>query len=398
MISKIEKIKNSIDTFNDAEFFTFGEEKNQVIIKNTNDNSLWAINYIEAEETIIFDTEKAEKIQEGEPSAKEQYQESVNGLMTSLKGIFEDDSEKALESIKGYIKTLPHAVPTFESEEQEPEEKFEGTHLTALAENVNAFYQAKKDFGQLGYLFESSEIKKGKIFDPLLLVNVLDSKNKSRESFIENVQLIVSFKEKLATIFENEDIASFISAKMDLKNPKVSIPKALVLVKKKFEEDFNIVDLQKEVFAAYNEVFEGSNIQSFMEGGGSNSMEVPAPFIYNQVPAMPAFRFLKFRTGAFNEDSLNTLQKELQSVMGRYSELNSDELKMINEMTTKVNYMQMTGQIDDQLVVSIIEEFNKAFKKKDDYKNASLQLGFKSAGEMAARNFNKGTSNVPTKK
>ena len=57
MVSKIEKIKQSIDTFNDAEFYSFGESENQVIIKSLKDQSLWAINYVEAEGVLVFDTE-----------------------------------------------------------------------------------------------------------------------------------------------------------------------------------------------------------------------------------------------------------------------------------------------------------------------------------------------------
>lgn len=396
MISKIEKIKQSVDTFNDAEFFSFGEDKNQVIIKSLNDGSLWTINYIEQNEAIVFDTENAEKIKEGEQAVSEEaeYKETVHGLMNSLKNVFSENSEEALESVRGYIHVMPREVPTFEDEEQEDEYQFKGEFGKALKANVENFYEAKKDFASLGYLFEGEEIKRGKIFDPLLLIEALESKKEAQQGFIENLELVVAFKEKLSTIFENEEVANFVATKMDLKNPKISVPKALVLVRKNFNESFDIIEKQKEIMDAYNETFEGSDIASFLEGGGSASAGEPAPFVYNQVPGIPHFRYLKFRTGAFNEENLNTLQKELQSVMGRYSELSHDELKLINEMSMKVQYMQLTGQIDDQIIVNIIDSFNRAFKPVSDYNNSQLQLGFKSASERDTRNFNKGTSNV----
>jgi hypothetical protein len=396
MISKIEKIKTSIDTFNDAEFFTFGEQENQIIVKSLNDGSLWALNYIEAEGEIVFDTEKAEKIKDGEPSEKQLYKEEMSELFSSLKGVFSEDADSAIEKLKIQLRSVPKQVPTFEEAQEEKEYEFEGEFFTDLAKNVKSYYEAKKDFEALGSLFEGSEIKRGQIFDPLMLLEANYAKQKASDSFLENVQLIVFFKEKLETLFEDKDIAEFVTFKMDLRNPKVSIPKALVLAKKQYAEtEFNVASLQKEIAAIYEETFAGSNIESFMEGGGSMSMDTPAPFIYNQVPSMPQFRYLKFRTGAFNEEALNALQKELQYAMSRYSELSQDELKLINEMSTRVQYMQLTGQIDDQLVVSIIESFNRAFKKAEDYKNSELQLGFKAASERDARNFNRGTSNVP---
>lgn len=399
MVSKIEKIKQSIDTFNDAEFYSFGESENQVIIKSLKDQSLWAINYVEAEGVLVFDTEKAEKIQEGEKSEKEEYQEQISGVFENLKRVFSEDSEAAIENLKLQLKTVPRDIPVFEEEEEQQEEfVFEGDFFTSLKDNVKKFYEAKKDFASLGNLFEGSEIKRGQIFDPIVLLEALQSRHQASETFLENVQLIVSFKERLTAVLENEDLADFVTFKMDLRNPKVSVPKALVLAKKQFaESEFDLVSTQKEILSIYEEVFAGSNIQAFMEGGGSISMERPAPFVYNQVPAIPHFRYLKFRTGAFNEEDLNTLQKELQYAMGRYSELSPEELKAINEMSTRVTYMQLTGQIDDSLVVSIIESFNKTFKKVDDYKNPELQLGFKAASERDARNFNRGTSNVPQK-
>ena len=397
MISKIEKIKTSIDTFNDAEFFSFGEEKNEVIIKSLNDGSLWKINYMEQEEEIIFDTEKAEKIKDGEPSDKEIYKENVSSLMSSLKSVFSEDFEAAIEQVREHLKVIPKEIPVFEEAETEEEYAFEGEHFASLGEKMKSYYEAKKDFASLGYMFEGEEIKRDKLFNPLTLIDALKAKTQASDSFIENVQLIVSFKEKLEGIFENKEMANYVATKIDLKNPKISIPKTLVVAKKQFEESFNVVDKQKEILTAFNETFEGSNIQTFMEGGGTISGGQPVPFVYNQTPAMPKFRYLKFRTGAFNEEDLNVLQKELQSVMGRYSELSSDELKIVNEMSTRVTYMQMTGQINDQLVVSMIEGFNKTFKKSDDYDNAHLQLGFKGASERDARNFNRGTSNVPVK-
>jgi len=397
MISKLEKIKTSIDTFNDAEFVSLGENANEIIIKSLIDQSLWKINYIEENDELIFDTENAEKIKEGVPSEKEQYKENVSNLFKSLKNVFSEDFEEALEDVKTYLHFIPKDVPVFEEETTEEEYQFEGEYFTSLKSGIEKYYEAKKDFAELGNLFEDEEIKRDKFFDPLTLIESLHNKNEASEKFLENVELIVNFNNKVTEIFENEEIAKFVASKIDLANPKISVPKALVLAKKQFEEDFNIVEKQKEVLTAFSETFEGSDIESFMEGGGTMSSGTPVPFVYNQTPGMPQMRFLKFRTGAFSEEDLNTLQKEIQHVMSRYSELSPDELKIVNEMSTRVTYMQMTGQINDQLVVSMIENFNRTFKKSDDYSNANLQLGFKGASERDARNFNKGTSNVSIK-
>ena len=407
----IEKIKKSVETFDDAKFFSLNED-NKIIIQNIKDKSLWQIGFLESEGVIVFDTEDAEMIQEGEVDKKTAFIEKAQMLMSTLQGIFSEDEEKSTESINTVKKYFGDSemFPVVDKEElfKEETEVKEKNTLSSIGslpevksiyesfnEKIKEYEKLEKEFLENGKLFnEDNEIKKGKIFDPVLVLEAADGKNKAQEKFFENTQAIIDFKERLDEEFESE-IAEFIFDHIDLtKDSKIAITSALVKARTKFNtEEEEIIDLNESleiIKNAYKESFDGKNISLYAENTHA-SVDGAVPFVYNKVPSDSPFKFLKFKIGIFTNEDLNKLDKELGSAMGRLGDLEPEDLKVINEMRTKVTYMQRTNQINDSIVESIIKEFNGRFSTDPSYADPTKQGGFKSASERDSRNFNFGS-------
>ena len=79
----VDKIKTSIDIFNDAEYYSIAED-NSVVAKNLKDNSLWKFKYNEDKGNISYDTKSAEMVREPDVTKEEIFESNTDNLKDDI--------------------------------------------------------------------------------------------------------------------------------------------------------------------------------------------------------------------------------------------------------------------------------------------------------------------------
>lgn len=375
----IQNIQDSVNSFENTDFYSLAEDKT-VLIKNKNTEAVYAIKYEEEDGNLIFDTTGAEVIKEKKQSQQEKFQTHVDDLKLTIGSLFKEDFDGSVEKLKELVKNVPNIDPSSFTKEK-PKGKYEEVIAnlhpkSRLVKSIQNYSEAEKQFESSFKLFEEEgNLVEKKVVDPRLTKKLYNEKQEIRKQFTESIDTIVKFHQEISDYY-SEDVAKVINGAIDITKPKTSIPKVLVLAKNRADAELNIIEESETIKNIYESAF-GDKQVSFMEGEKGYAV----PVVYNRLQEKP--KFLKFREGVFSTEDLSVLEQELERALGRYGDLDEEEFKLINEMKTQVDYMQTIDQIDDQLVMNIITEFNKRFALGGtrDYKNPEMQRGWKSAGE-----------------
>jgi hypothetical protein len=388
---KIEAIKNSIEFFEDAEFYSMAA-KDAVIVKNIENEVLWEVPFALVEGITVFDGKKAKIVGEeiiDDDSDEELIEEDVdavygeNGKLTDItKEILmeEIDMEMLRDKILSYSFKTKEKSSNYRFEEtketKENKETKESKILSLFSESLNKYEQEKEIFMSNGYMFnENDEIKKEFLVDPIYLTTLYEEKVRNTQkffSFIENEYAkAMQIVEKVNEAFEDTEIPSNelfegidFAQKDDVKN---KVLKNLLLIKKKHNLDFSINEMNKIVDGLLEELYpmlEGFDLNH--EGKFSVG---PSGFsqLASEDPRFPdrSLKFLKVNFNAFNKEDIIKLMEELNYAIAKLSSIGDDpeNYKMLFVMRNALDYMSRKDMIDDGVVVNIIKTFNDRYGK-----------------------------------
>jgi hypothetical protein len=385
---KIEAIKNSIEFFEDAEFYSMAA-KDAVIVKNIENEVLWEVPFTVMEGVTVFDGKKAKIVGEeifDDESDEELIEEDVDAFYGENGKLTDIAKEILMEEIDMNMlrdKILSYSFKTKEKSSNYRFEEVTGTKtekeskiLSLFSESLSKYEKEKEIFMANGYMFnENDEIKKEFLVDPIYLTTLYEEKVRNTQkffSFIENEYAkAMQIVEKVNEAFEDTEIPSNelfegidFAQKDDVKN---KVLKNLLLIKKKHNLDFSINEMNKKVDGLLEELYpmlEGFDLNH--EGKFSVG---PSGFsqLASEDPRFPdrSLKFLKVNFNAFNKEDIIKLMEELNYAIAKLSSIGDDpeNYKMLFVMRNALDYMSRKDMIDDGVVVNIIKTFNDRYGK-----------------------------------
>lgn len=384
----IEKVKSSIDKFDDAEFYSVSEQS--VIVKNTKNQSLWRVPFSFNESgTLVFSAKEAEQVKEGVLTETEKFQKNTKDLKTIIRGIFCENKEEAIKDLKAAIAELPMVDNSVFEQKESQEYKLPSSGIVEAVKTiydlfgrkVTAYQESLKQFKDLGTLFEQDNTpKKENILDPEAILEAYSQKLEAQKSISESLELISNFYEGVKENFD-EEVSNFIIEGFDLSNAdkiKIEAAKAVTMAKRQFGDAINITEDAKKLISLYEQTIGENNIYL---------TEAPAKSLAAEMPQKDGFQFLKFRQGIFTESDVEQLEKEFDKVISRaHFDLSEDEFKLVNDLRTKITYMNRTKQFDDEVIAECIKMFNGYFAKPArDFVDGEKALGWRGAADQRMR-------------
>lgn len=386
---KIENIKNSIEFFEDAEFYSMAA-KDKVIVKNVNNEILWEVPFTMTEGVMVFDGRAAKIVGEDifdDESDEEMIEEDVdaaygtNKLSDITKMVLNEEIDMDIlkEKILSYQFKMEKRSNNYENnysyEENKKEEKSKNTKIYSLFKKQIVKYEEEKEkFLNNGYLFnENDEIKKEFIVDPVHLTTLYEEKIENSNkffTFIEheyaNAMAVVekvnqAFKDtKIPTneLFENIDFT-------DKDNIKTKVVKNLLMIKKKHGLTFSLNEMTKKVDNLLEKLYPMlEEIDTNGEGKFSNATAGLSQLATGD-PRFPDrnLKFLKIGFGVFSRDDVMKLAEELNLAINTLynQEEDPENYRMLFVMRNALDYMIRKNMIDDNIVINIIKTFNDRY-------------------------------------
>ena len=408
----LQRVKDSVNTFNDAEFVSIVNE-NTVLIKSLRNQSTWKIGFaINEDDILIFDTKEAECVAEGDESADQIAESQSKALKENLKKMFSfEESERA--EAKAALKVLfESTIPESEFEllkqkEAEFTPKVEkalvaegtfesvGNIATKFADKFSQWVQAENDLiSSASFFGEDFQIKKDKFIDPIHVLDFAEFKRVEEAAGDKLVETVLKFKQSLDESY-GEKIGAYIFENIKHDSKLSHILKTLVTAKKTMDpEGTKIASVNEEA-----KKLETLLAESFKEMYGENALTAsdrPNSVIFNQIENPGRYRFLQYKTGIYEMADLNEMVNEFQSVKATYlNNMSREDLMFINELESRIMYMQRTNNINDQVVSDVLSSFGERFKRNQTgVVGDNGKLGFVSDSERFARNFQFGTQKV----
>jgi len=385
-LRRLENIKNSVSVMN-GEFVSFINESD-VVIKNKKDLSIWQIPFVESDNGFTFDGTKAVKLQ-GAKAKKDPIKSNALRLQKNLKDVIASNNyEEAIGFLKDTIRNLPYIEQTGTVElcskcnaKLEPDmickcqidtiSEEDDKKESLIIECMKQMQETFREFSKTSFIFDES----GKVneIEKLRSFTSLDKKELINETknFMNNVRSYKMFKQALSESITQEVADTFFES-FSWENEEFGTATARALTKMKIKhKDLNVMEalasIKDTVKTFYNE---------------EPDVNRAAPWVYNLVTPNDKDRpgFLKFRTGAFTFEALKTMSAEISKALAS-KDLTVEELEKLGNYNVIVEYMIQTKQINDHVLTTLIEDFNKTFiKTDDDYQHN--QLGFRNRDEQ----------------
>ncbi len=253
----IEKVKSSIDKFNDAEFYSIAEES--VIIKNIKNQSLWKVPImINENDTLVYQADKAEQVKDGILTEEESFKENSKKLNDIIRGIFCENKSEAISDLKTAINELPSInLSIFESKKEEKyslpsEGKLEAVKniYESFAQKIDAYQNQLINFKELGNFFnEENTPKSESIIDPVAIIEAYENKLKSQDIINKSLEKVLNFYEAIKENF-SDNVSTFIVENMNLGKAdkiKIEAAKIITLAKRQYSEDVSISEDAKRL-------------------------------------------------------------------------------------------------------------------------------------------------------
>jgi hypothetical protein len=405
---KIENIKNSIEFFEDAEFYSMAS-KDKVIVKNVNNEVLWEVPFTMVENAMVFDGKQARIVGEDifdDESDEEMIEEDVDaayGQVGKLNDITkmilneEIDMDILKEKIMSYQFKTEKTSNNYQSYEENVKEnkKENKTKIYSLfSEQISKYEKEKQNFLNNGYLFnENDEIKKIFIVDPVYLTTLYEEKIEKTNkffTFIENEYAhAMKVVEKVNSAFKGTDLPTnelFEGIDFTEKdNIKTKIVKNLLVIKKKHNLSYSLNEMTKKVDKLLSELY--PMLEEFEMNGEEKFTNASAGLsqLATGDPRFPdrSLRFLKINFGSFNRDDVMKLMEELNLAINTLynQEEDAESYRMLFVMRNAIDYMIRKNMIDDNIVINIIKTFNDRYgtDNKKDFNDAEKGLPFSSS-------------------
>jgi hypothetical protein len=394
-IKKVTTIKNTINELGGT--FVSLVNENEVLVKDKN-NAVWQIPFIESTESYVFDGTKATKVQKGRIQ-QDPIKTNTAKLRKGITNIFKTDNyDEAISTLKSVIKNLPYIEaeqPQKCEETLEGGKKCTGTIIAGKCTNANCPSNAKDkkvleknefnsvtdgakkmdemfaEFNKSSYLFdESGDINLNAAITPMTTFSRAFLMNDT-DVFLEKIGQYKKIKQLVSSTLESAVTDEIFSVLDWSENFDTALAKALTIIKTR-KESINILETRKVITDAIKAVY-----------NEEVDMTKAAPWIYNLVTPNEtdnSVPFLKFRTGAYTYESLKLMSAELDKALGA-KDLTVEELEKLGNYRMIVEYMLQSKQINDHVLTSMVEEFNKLFVKTDEqYKECPL--GWRSRDEQ----------------
>ena len=403
---KIENIKNSIEFFEDAEFYSMAS-KDKVIVKNVNNEVLWEVPFTMVENVMVFDGKAAKIVGEDifdDESDEEMIEENVDaayGQVGKLNDITkmilneEIDMDILKEKIMSYQfkaeKTSNNYQSYDESNKEVKKESKTNKIVSLFSENFSKYEKEKENFLNNGYLFnENDEIKKDLIIDPVYLTTLYEEKIEKTNkffTFIENEYAhAMKVVEKVNGAFKGTDIPTnelFEGIDFtDKNNVKTKIVKNLLVIKKKHNLNYSLNEMTKKVDGLLAQLY--PMLEEFEANGEEKFTNASAGLsqLATGDPRFPdrSLRFLKINFGAFNRDDVMKLMEELNLAINTLynQEEDAESYRMLFVMRNAIDYMIRKNVIDDNVVMNVITTFNSKYgtDNKAKFNDAEKGLPF----------------------
>jgi hypothetical protein len=402
---KIENIKNSIEFFEDAEFYSMAS-KDKVIVKNVNNEVLWEVPFTMIENAMVFDGKQARIVGEDifdDESDEEMIEEDVDaayGQVGKLNDITkmilneEIDMDILKEKIMSYQFKTEKTSNNYQSYEENVKEnkKENKTKIYSLfSEQISKYEKEKQNFLNNGYLFnENDEIKKNFIVDPVYLTTLYEEKIEKTNkffTFIENEYAhAMKVVEKVNSAFKGTDLPTnelFEGIDFTEKdNIKTKIVKNLLVIKKKHNLSYSLNEMTKKVDKLLSELY--PMLEEFEMNGEEKFTNASAGLsqLATGDPRFPdrGLRFLKINFGSFNRDDVMKLMEELNLAINTLynQEEDAESYRMLFVMRNSIDYMIRKNVIDDNVVMNVITTFNSKYgtDNKSKFNDAEKGLPF----------------------
>lgn len=381
---KIETIKNSIEFFEDAEFYSMSG-KDKVIVKNINNEVLWEVPMVTVEGIMLFDGKAAKIVGEDvfdDETDEEMIEENTdaaygdNKLSSLTKMILSEEIDMDIlkEKILSYQFKIEKRSNNY-NENLEEIKKEEKTKIDKLfSSQITKYEEEKEKFLNNGYLFnENEEIKKEFIVDPIYLTTIYEEKMNNTNKFFSYIENeyghAMSVVEKVNAAFKDTEIpANELFEDVDFANKdniKTKIVKNLLMIKKKHNLTFSLNEMTKKVDALLSELYPMLEAFDTNTEGKFNSTSAGLSQLASEDPRFPDrnLKFLKINFGVFNRDDITKLMEELNLAINTLynQEEDLDKYKMLFVMRNALDYMFRKNMIDDGIVFNIIKNFNSRY-------------------------------------
>ena len=402
---KIENIKNSIEFFEDAEFYSMAS-KDKVIVKNVNNEILWEVPFTMVESVMVFDGKTARIVGEDifdDESDEEMIEEDVDaayGANGKLKDITkmilneEIDIDILKEKIMSYQFKAEKTSNNYQSYEENVKEnkKENKTKIYSLfSEQISKYENEKENFLNNGYLFnENDEIKKEFIVDPVYLTTLYEEKIENTNKFFTFIEHeyahAMEVVEKVNNSFKGTDIPTnelFEGIDFtDKDNIKTKIVKNLLVIKKKHNLSYSLNEMTKKVDKLLSELY--PMLEEFENQGEEKFTNASAGLsqLATGDPRFPdrSLRFLKINFGTFNRDDVMKLLEELNLAINTLynQEEDPENFRMLFVMRNALDYMVRKNMIDDNIVINIIKTFNDRYgtDNRKDFNDGEMGVPF----------------------
>lgn len=399
---KIETIKNSIEFFEDAEFYSVSG-KNKVIVKNINNEILWEVPMVTVEGIMLFDGKSARIVGEDifdDESDEEMIEEEIdaaygeNKLSSLTKMILSEEIDMDIlkEKILSYQFKIEKRSNNYnENKEIKETKKQESKIMTILASKISKYEEEKDKFLSNGYLFnENEEIKKEFIVDPVYLTTIYEEKINNTNKFFSYIENeyghAMAVVEKVNAAFKNTDIpANELFEDIDFANKdniKTKVVKNLLMIKKKHNLSFSLNEMTKKVDGLLSELYPMLEAFDTNTEGKFNSASAGLSQLASEDPRFPDrnLKFLKINFGVFNRDDILKIMEELNLAINTLynTGIEEDRYKNIFIMRNALDYMCRKNMIDDGIVFNIIKNFNDKYgmDNSQDFNNGEKGLPF----------------------
>jgi tetratricopeptide (TPR) repeat protein len=347
---KVVTIKNEIEKFKDAKFYSLvGEDT--VIIRNAKTNALYEVPYEETENGYLFKGEQALMVEEKHPSQLDEFKQNSETLKKAINVIFteEVDYDVAIHILDQVIQDLPAVDPALfaTAEKEEVAETYEGI----LAEKVNEYKKAEKEYNGSNIIFDEEDNMIEKTFGSSAVIEIEKELDAEIAEYKESIEAFKELKKALSEKLQKPELEKYILENlMEKENVKMAIPKVLVQAKQVIAEEFNAVDATRSIISVFEDLTPALKMDKIYNYA-QNNRERPT--------------FLKFKMGVFTVEDAMTLYEELDQVLTKLGELDDEEMMYVANQKAIVEYMMRTRKISDRVMMEVIESFNKKFNNKE---------------------------------
>jgi len=374
---KIIELSNKINYFEDVEFHSYVSE-DTLLIKNKSNDSIWKINHRYEEDKVVFDTTKAEVVQEQENSNVIELKDITKDIATKSviegdKTIYETAKQLILE--KYDFKKKKKKKKEADVMEKKNTDVFESLSKDAK-KIITSFYEKyQKDISEnkkilqnflsdSAFMFEEegNAIKKEIFVDPEFILECYKTKIKKRETFFENVNRFAEFETKVKVIFEEREIPSE-SISVLFEGLEISsdigskVTKSLLAVKKAQKLDINISETTKEIKEAYSEIFADytEELKAYQETEGFGDLAFKL--------APKRYGYLRMNPSDMDKDQVKDILGEINEALTCLHSLDEAEFKKLIHLRQIVETCYSTGQIDYSIIMGAVNAFNETFIK-----------------------------------